>query len=56
MLCSRVGQVCGSLYAAKFIVKASSAGIEAITRVIGEIVDVKFAQEHMELLEANVEW
>ena len=36
--------------------KAGSAGKEAITRVIGEIVDVEVAQKHMELLEANVEW
>ena len=56
MFWSHVGQVCGSLYVAKFIVKAGSAGKEAITRVIGEIIDVKFAQKHMELPQANVEW
>ena len=56
MFSPRVGQVCGSLYVAKFLVKAGSAGKDAITRVIGEIVDVEFAQKHMELFEANVEW
>ena len=56
VFCSRVGQVCGSLDVAKFIVQAGSIGKEAITRIIGEIVDVIFAQTHMEFLGANAEW
>ena len=48
-----VGQVCGSLYVMKLIAKAVSAGKEALTTVICEIVDVEFARKHMELVEAN---
>ena len=56
MIWLHVGQVCGSLYVIKLIMKAGSAGKEALTTVIGEIVDVEFVRKPMELVEVNEEY
>ena len=47
---------CAEACIMKLIVKAGSAGKEALTTATGEVVDVEFARKHMELVEANEEY